>query len=34
MSGNFSKLANLYRGLYKVLPVSSASAERSFSRHK
>src|SRR6218665_1917295 len=33
MSGNFSNLANLYR-IYNVLPVSSASAERSSSRLK
>lgn len=33
MSGIFSNLANLYR-IYNVLPVSSASAERSFSRLK
>jgi len=33
MSGNFSNLANLSRiGLYNVLSVSSASAERSFGR--
>ena len=32
-SGNFSNLANLY-GIHNVLPVSSATAERSFSRLK
>jgi len=31
MNGIFSNLANLYR-IYNVLPVSSATAERSFSR--
>jgi len=33
MSGNFSNLANLYR-ICNVLPVSGASAERSFGRLK
>ena len=33
MTGNFSNLVNLYR-IYNVLPVSSASAERSFGRLK
>jgi len=33
MSGIFSNLTNLYR-IYNVLPVSSASAERRFSRLK